>query len=179
MSGYTSVFDTVFQGTLCGRWPTLPVWLTILPMADKNGHINMTYQAISAVTGWPIDLLKQAIAELMAPDPESRTAVCEGRRLELIDPQNRQWGWRVINHALYREKARLQAKAARENADRRSTPVSAGLRRSTPVYASPNSKLQTTNILQSERPIESVLEKQEAKSALASVRAKLEAMKDH
>ena len=112
-------------------------------MADKNGHINLTYQAISAVTGWPIDLLKQAIAELMAPDPESRTSVSEGRRLELLDPTNRQWGWRVINHSLYREKARLQAKAARESA-------TAGLRRSPPVHASPNSKPQTTNIPDSE-----------------------------
>jgi len=109
VSGYTPVFDTVFDGTLCGRWPTLPVWLTILPMADKNGHIDMTYQAIAARSGWPLELLKQAIAELMAPDPESRTAECEGRRLELLDPANRQWGWRVINHVQYRNKARKAA----------------------------------------------------------------------
>lgn len=103
--GYTPVFDSVFHGTLCGKWPTLPVWLTILPMADRNGHIDMTYQAMSALTGWPIDLLKQAIAELMAPDPESRSDENEGRRLELIDA-HRSWGWRVVNHGKYREKAR-------------------------------------------------------------------------
>ena len=108
MAGYTPVFDSVFHGTLCGRWPTLPVWLTILPMADKNGHIDMTYTAMSALTGWPIDLLKQAIAELMAPDPESRTDANEGRRLELLDP-HRSWGWRVVNHEKYREKARKSA----------------------------------------------------------------------
>jgi hypothetical protein len=109
VSGYTPVFDSVFRGTLFGRWPTLPVWLTILPMADKNGHIDMTYQAISAASGWPIELLKQAIAELMSPDPESRSTESEGRRLELIDPANRQWGWRVVNHRSYREKARKSA----------------------------------------------------------------------
>lgn len=126
MSGYTPVFDSVFHGTLCGRWPTLPVWLTILPMADKHGNIDMTYQAMSALTGWPIDLLKQAIGELCAPDPESRSDENDGRRLELIDP-HRTWGWRVVNHAKYREKARLQSKSAAE--------VAAGRRRSSPVSA--------------------------------------------
>lgn len=110
MSGYTPVFDSVFHGTLCGRWPTLPVWLTILPMTDKHGQIDMTYQAMSALSGWPIDLLKEAVAELMKPDPESRSDEAEGRRLELIDPDNRQWGWRVVNHRIYREKARLMSK---------------------------------------------------------------------
>lgn len=105
MSGYTPVFDSVFNGTLCGKWPTLPVWLTILPMADKNGVIDMTPQAMSAVTGWPLDLLKQAIDELCAPDPESRSDEHEGRRLELID-SHRSWGWRVVNHGKYKEKAR-------------------------------------------------------------------------
>lgn len=108
MAGYTPVFDSVFHGTLCGRWPTLPVWLTILPMADKNGHIDMTYQAMSALTGWPIDLLKQAITELCQPDPESRSSESDGRRMELVDP-NRTWGWRVVNHGKYREKARKAA----------------------------------------------------------------------
>lgn len=105
VAGYTPVFDSVFHGTLCGKWPTLPVWLTILPMADKNGHIDMTFQAMSALTGWPIDLLRQAITELCAPDPESRSDAEEGRRLVPIDP-SRSWGWRVVNHGKYREKAR-------------------------------------------------------------------------
>jgi len=109
LSGYTPVFDSVYHGTLCGRWPTLPVWMTILPMADKHGRIDMTYQAMSALTGWPIELLKQAIAELTAPDPESRSSEHEGRRLELIDPESRSWGWVVVNHTKYREKARKAA----------------------------------------------------------------------
>lgn len=105
MSGYTPVFDSVFEGTLCGRWPTLPVWLTILPMADKNGHIDRTVRNISLVTGWPENLLQQAITELMEPDAQSRSESDDGRRLVLIDPENRQWGWRVVNIQVYRSKA--------------------------------------------------------------------------
>lgn len=138
MSGFTPVFDTVFDGTLCGRWPTLPVWLTILPMADKNGHIDMTFQAIAARSGWPLELLKQAFVELMAPDPESRTAECEGRRLELLDPDNRQWGWRVINHRGYREKARKASFDAARVEDGRN-------RERMQTRADPRSPAQTRN----------------------------------
>jgi hypothetical protein len=77
-------------------------------MADKRGEIDMTYQAMSALTGWPLELLKQAINELMQPDPESRSDEHEGRRLVLIDA-NRSWGWRVVNHTKDREKARKSA----------------------------------------------------------------------
>ncbi|MGB6451501.1 MAG: hypothetical protein WBE92_12180, partial [Steroidobacteraceae bacterium] len=108
MTGYTPVFDSVFHGTLVARWPALPVWLTILPMADKNGHIDLTYQAIAALTGWPIDLLKEGIADLMRPDPQSRSPADDGRRLVLVDPEHREWGWRVVNHSQYRERARKQ-----------------------------------------------------------------------
>ncbi len=108
MSGYVPVFDSVYDGSLAGRWPTLPVWLTILPLADRHGNIDITHQAISSRTGWPLDLLEQALAELQQPDPNSRSRAENGRRLVLLDPEHRQWGWRVVNHAQYRERARKQ-----------------------------------------------------------------------
>lgn len=113
MAGYTVVFDSVYDGTLCGKWPALPVWLSILPMADKDGKIDKTYTAISKVTGWPIEILKQGIAELMEPDPESRSEEHEGRRLIPLDP-DRSWGWQVVNHAQYREKARKKMRQIEE-----------------------------------------------------------------
>jgi hypothetical protein len=61
-----------------------------------------------------MELLMQALDKLTSPDPHSRSVDCDGRRLELVDPENRGWGWRVVNHARYREKARLTSKAARE-----------------------------------------------------------------
>lgn len=104
MSGYTPVFDTVFNGTLCGRWPVLPVWLTLLPLADWRGHIDMTYEAIAGRTGWPLNLLKEGIQELMKPDPHSRTKAEAGRRLVPLD-EERGWGWQVVNISVYRAKA--------------------------------------------------------------------------
>lgn len=100
-NGYAPVFGSVFRGTLCGKWPDLPVWLTLLPLMDSHGEIDMTHEAIAAITGWPLDLLRQAVASLEQPDPRSRSQDEEGRRLVRLDI-SRDWGWRVVNHALYR-----------------------------------------------------------------------------
>lgn len=112
MSGYTPVFNTVFDGTLCGKWPDSAVWLTMLALCDKHGEVNLSFAAIGARTGWPMELLRQGIDSLMAPDLDSQSPDQEGRRLVLIDPA-RTWGWRIVNHLKYREKARLQSKDAR------------------------------------------------------------------
>ena len=136
MSGYTPAFDSIYDGTLYGRWPTAAVWATLIPLIDKHGEINRSYEAIAGMTGWPMELLRQGITELMQPDPGSRTPDEDGRRLILIDAA-RPWGWRVVNHAHYRERARLMAKNEREvtsgkNAERMAT---AAHRRSPPLTA--------------------------------------------
>lgn len=148
MSGYTPVFKLIFQGTLCGQYPDTAAWLFFLALADKNGHVDMTPQFISAVTGMPVDDLTACIERFMQPDPGSRSSAEEGRRLVLIDPA-RSWGWRIVNHDKYREKARLAAKNAREveegaNAERlkhrRST---AGDRRRPPLTDPSNANANT------------------------------------
>jgi len=148
MAGYTPVFAEIYTGSLYGKWPAAAVWASLLPLADKHGYIDMSLQAIAGMTGWPVDLLEQGIDQLMQPDPNSRTPDEDGRRLMPIDP-NRAWGWVLVNHGKYREKARLQSKAAREvetrkNAermkDRRRPPVTAGDR---PSNANTNIKNTT------------------------------------
>lgn len=113
--GYTPVFGSVFDGTLYGKWPASAVWLTMLALCDKRGNVDMSFQAIAGRTGWPMDLLLEGIGALMQPDPYSRSSANDGRRLiPLVEGRN--WGWHVVNHALYREKARLQAKDAARTA---------------------------------------------------------------
>lgn len=102
--GYTPVFNSVFDGTLYGKWPESAVWLTMLALCDSRGQIDKSYEAIAGQTGWPMELLKEGIAALMSPDPRSRSPAEDGRRLVLIDPA-REWGWRVVNVQLYRRKA--------------------------------------------------------------------------
>jgi len=113
--GYTPVFNTVFDGSLYGKWPESAVWLTMLALCDKRGNVDMSFQAIAGRTGWPMDLLVQGIGALMQPDSYSRSAAEEGRRLIPL-VEGRGWGWHVVNHAIYREKARLQGKDAARTA---------------------------------------------------------------
>lgn len=149
MAGYTPVFDTVFNGTLCGRWPTLAVWLTLLPLADWRGHIDMTPEAIALRTGWPINLLLEGITALCEPDPRSRSKDDDGRRLTLLD--ERDWGWRVVNIQVYREKAsgvdqiadgRNAEKVRRYKAKKR-TPEDTGGHRRTPQNTNSDSYANT------------------------------------
>ena len=96
----------------------------MLCLVDKHGRIDKTPQAIAASIGIAVDELCPIIDELCKPDPNSRSQEMEGRRLALIDPA-RTWGWQVVNHLKYREKARLAAKNAKETENRRNPPVSA------------------------------------------------------
>ena len=120
----------------------------MLALADKNGHVDKTPQYISAVTGMPVDELAGCIERFMQPDPASRSSAEEGRRLVLIDP-SRSWGWRIVNHEKYREKARLAAKNAdaiatgREAERKRHVRASAGVRRNPPLSDLSNANANT------------------------------------
>jgi hypothetical protein len=148
--GYTPVFGSVFTGSLCGQYPDTAAWLYLLALADRNGHVDVTPEYISAITGMPVQMLVESINRFLQPDPKSRNPADDGRRLVRLDPQ-RPWGWRIVNHAAYRERARLMGKAAAEVASgenrrrlkgRRRTPVTAGDRRRTPPTA-PQTQTQT------------------------------------
>lgn len=116
--GYTPVFDTVFEGSLCGKYPDTAVWLYMLALADHRGEIDKTPEFISAMTGMPLEDLKLGIQHLSSPDPRSRSPEAEGRRLALID-SHRDWGWRVVNIEKYRRKASALNQNARQVADGR------------------------------------------------------------
>ena len=61
MSGYTPVFQSIFTGTLCGRYPDTAAWMFFLALADKHGVVDMTPEYISSVTGMPVDDLLACI----------------------------------------------------------------------------------------------------------------------
>lgn len=111
--GYTPVFDSILDGTLYGRWPVNGVWILLLSQADSQGRIDAVPQLLASKIGCEVETLLQCIEQLMQPDPLSRSEEYEGRRLIPLDP-NRPWGWIVVNHGKYREKARLMGKAERE-----------------------------------------------------------------
>lgn len=107
MAGYTPVFDSVFKGSLYGKWPDTAAWICLLALADWQGHIDIMPEAVAGMTGMPLPDLLGCIERFCAPDPRSRSQAEDGRKLVPLDPA-RTWGWRVVNIQVYREKARNQ-----------------------------------------------------------------------
>lgn len=113
MSGYTPLFSSLTTGTLCGKWPDIGLWPIVLSMADKNGIVDVTHEYISTVTGLALSEVVNCMNRFCNPDYGSRSPAEAGARLMLLE-DHREWGWQVVNHAMYRERARLQAKSIRE-----------------------------------------------------------------
>jgi hypothetical protein len=108
LSGYTPLFGSLTTGTLCGKWPDIGLWPIVLSLADKTGVVDVTPDYLARITGLPTGDVTACMARFCEPDPYSRTPTDEGRRLALIDPEHRCWGWKILNHAQYRERARKQ-----------------------------------------------------------------------
>ena len=104
-SGYTPLFSSLTTGTLCGRWPDVGLWAIVLSLSNRYGVVDVTPDYLSRVTGLPIDDVTACMRRFCEPDPFSRSTAEGGARLTLIDP-DRLWGWRIVNHGKYREKAR-------------------------------------------------------------------------
>lgn len=113
MSGYAPLFDSLTRGTLCGRWPDIGLWPIVLSLGDKNGLVDVTPLYIAGITGLPEQEVIACMDRFCQPDPYSRSRDHDGRRLVLLD-EHRNWGWRIVNHGKYKEKARLMGKNARE-----------------------------------------------------------------
>lgn len=142
MTGYTPLFGSLTTGTLCGRWPDIGLWPIILALADRSGVVDVTPQYVAGVTGLALPEVVACMDRFCQPDPYSRSAAEDGRRLVLLAPDQRNWGWQIVNFGLYREKARLMAKSMREvesgrNRDRLASdpPETAAHRRSPPETA--------------------------------------------
>ena len=118
MAGYTPLFSSLTTGTLCGRWPDIGLWPIILSLSDRHGIVDVTPAYIAGITGLPIAEVIPCMARFCEPDPYSRSPAEAGARLVLIDA-HREWGWRIVNHERYREKARKTAYDAERTASGR------------------------------------------------------------
>lgn len=109
MSGYVPLFASLTTGTLCGRWPDVGLWPIVLSLTNRHGVVDVTPDYLSLVTGLSISEITACMSRFCQPDLRSRSNEEGGARLVLIEPEKRDWGWRVVNHAKYREKARKAA----------------------------------------------------------------------
>lgn len=98
---YGKIFDTIYRGTLFGHWEAIVTFQQLIVLADADGIVDMTPQAIFAHTSIPLEIIEKGLKKLSEPDPYSRTPGEEGRRIVCID-EHRPWGWQIVNYLKYK-----------------------------------------------------------------------------
>jgi uncharacterized phage protein (TIGR02220 family) len=101
---YGKLFASMFDGTLGtrGPWQALVTFQQMVILADKDGLVDMTPEALSRRTTIPLEIITKGLEMLELPDPDSRSPDEEGRRIVRLS-DTRSWGWRVVNYDRYRE----------------------------------------------------------------------------
>ena len=70
---FAKVYRSLWDGTLAARADAWPTFLFLLAHSDAEGIVDMTCEAISARSGFTLEVVRAAIAALEAPDPGSRS----------------------------------------------------------------------------------------------------------
>lgn len=91
----------MYRGTLYGHWEAIVTMQQLVVLADADGIVDMTPQAIAAHTSIPLDIITKGLTKLEEADPYSRTPGEEGRRIVLIDG-HKPWGWQIVNYLKYK-----------------------------------------------------------------------------
>jgi hypothetical protein len=97
---YAKVFSSLWDGSMRGQSDKQLVFIYLLAHSDADGVAEIIQGKIADDTGLGTSAVCSALAELMAPDPMSRTDGADGRRLEPLD--GRGWGWTIVNYQHYR-----------------------------------------------------------------------------
>lgn len=121
---YAKIFRQILESSIAEKPELRFTFMDMLVLADIDGVVDMTHEAIARITNRPIELIRSTISELEGPDPRSRTPDNDGARLKRLD-DHRDWGWVIINYDTFRamandEQRRLKTlvrvKRHRENA---------------------------------------------------------------
>lgn len=128
---FGKIFESMFDGTMHGHWQAIVTLQQMIVLADQDGTVDMTPEALSARTSIPLEIITTGIAELEQPDPKSRTPDEDGRRIVRLDP-SRDWGWRITNYLAYRairsaeERREYMRQYQRDRRSARASTVSTG-----------------------------------------------------
>ena len=98
---FAKVFSQIFDSSIARDYAVRHMFMDFLVLADREGVVDMTVDAISRRTNVPQEIVKHAIEELSKPDPLSRSIEEQGRRLVRLD-SHRTWGWQIVNYDHYR-----------------------------------------------------------------------------
>jgi hypothetical protein len=128
MNVFAKIFSQIFDSSISSDYIVRHTFMDLLVLADREGVVDMTPDAIARRTNVPEEMIIHAINILTSPDPRSRSSEAEGRRLLPIDSR-RDWGWQIVNYEHYRNLRDEEARRAyfrdkkREQRSKTITPV--------------------------------------------------------
>ncbi len=162
---YGKIFASMFKGSLYGQWEAIVTFTCMIVLADQEGEVDFSPEALSAHTSIPLDIIQKGIASLEAPDPQTRTPDEDGRRIVRVSDE-RTWGWRITNYAHYRAMRNAEERREYFKQHKRKQRAASG-KQSPPVSTTVHRRLQNVHdVTEAEavsRKQEAVSKKQETK----------------
>jgi len=111
---YGKIHQSIYDSSVAEKYMERYIFQDMVILSDKNGVLDMTLSAFCRRINVPPEVVEPVIKRLMQPDPQSKTTTEDGRRIKLIDPDNRTWGWIVINKPQYRNLLSVHQKREKE-----------------------------------------------------------------
>lgn len=99
---YGKIFEQIFSSSIAHSYKTRHVFMDLIVLADSEGVVDWTIEAIAGRTRVPEEQIREAISILEKPDPQSRSKVHDGARITRLD-DHRSWGWQIVNYEKYRD----------------------------------------------------------------------------
>ena len=102
MTVFAKIFEQIFDSSIADDYVVRHVFMDLLVLADRDGVVDMTLQAISRRTNVPVEIVTHCVELLASPDNRSRSDLEGGARIVLLD-SHRDWGWQIVNYDHYRQ----------------------------------------------------------------------------
>ena len=83
---YAKIFAQIYDSSIAENYQVRHVFMDLLVLADRDGVLDMTPQAIARRTNIPMKVLMSALSALEQPDDQSRSPEGDGRRITRLDP---------------------------------------------------------------------------------------------
>ncbi len=108
---YAKIFSQIFDSSIAEHPDVRYGFMDLLVLADSEGVVDMTAEAIARRTNVPLARVLENIKALSEPDPNSRSDNDKGARIKLLD-SHRNWGWQIVNYDHYRNLRDEEARKA-------------------------------------------------------------------
>jgi hypothetical protein len=99
MPGFVKIYGTILYSSIWSESnATRLVWITMLALADRDGLVRSSTRGLAYAARVTDEECREALRVLSSPDPDSRSAEHEGRRIEVLEG-----GWVLLNYSAYRD----------------------------------------------------------------------------